>query len=832
MNNISIGRKLTMAFGVIISLTLILGLAAVFFLISIDTSYSKLYSEKVAPLPVISDIIQETGQLRLETLRVINQSSYYTNNVEQSQTALLAMVDEAAKGINQKDVELLKSHLENKLFPPINALLAERDESDSARLDQLMDAANVAGIQLTTQLNAILQAAVKDGAETSERLTSLSRGLALIFGVLTIVIMLASFGISIAITRSITIPVTALKRATEDVAAGRLDISLQYQSPDEFGALADSTRRTIRSLSDYIGEIKKSLISLGEGNYDYKTRDIFKGDFGEVKKAIDTIAQLLRQQRDRDEQQRLELKEAYEAANYANNAKSNFLSHMSHDIRTPMNAIIGMTGIAQANIDSQETVKDCLKRISLSSTHLLGLINDVLDMSKIEQGKMSLNNDNASLPEIVENIVNIIQPQVKAKKQKFDIRLYDVRHELLYCDSLRLNQVFINLLSNAVKFTPLGGAISLEVKELHSNEEDHAHFQFIFSDNGIGMKPEFIQDIFSAFTRETKSQVNRIEGTGLGMAICKSIIELMHGSINVCSAEGQGSVFTIDLHLKLAEVPDLDMTLPPLNLLVVDDDQETCLTAVSSLAQMGAEAQCAVSGQQAVEKIARASEGQKAFDAVIVDWQMPDMDGIQTAKLIRETIGEGLPIIFISAYDWGDIEKEAKKVGVKGFISKPLFKSSMYYGLKKYVLEQDEDAQDRSKKQDKPDFSGRRILLVEDNEVNRLVAVGLLGTTGVIIETAENGAEALSMVDDRGTGYYDLILMDVQMPVMDGYEATRRIRALPRDDASTLPIVAMTANAFSEDVKTALDAGMNSHISKPITPPRLMREIAKYINGA
>ena len=343
------------------------------------------------------------------------------------------------------------------------------------------------------------------------------------------------------------------------------------------------------------------------------------------------------------------------------------------------------------------------------------------------------------------------------------------------------------------------------------------------------MKPEFIKDIFSAFSRETKSLVHKTEGSGLGMAICKSIVELMQGTIEVESTEGQGSTFTIDLHLKLAEVPTKEMKLPAMKLLLVDDDQETCRSAADSLVEMGAAAQWTCTGHQAVDKIALASGGDEAFDAVIVDWQMPDLDGIQTARKIREKLGADLPIIFISAYDWTDIEQEAKEVGVTGFISKPLFKSSMYYGLKKYVLGQDEDRQSRAKKLDKPDFSGFRILLVEDNEVNRLVAVGLLAGTGVEIETAENGAEALSRFDEHEPGYYDIILMDVQMPVMDGYEATRRIRGLDRNDAGLVPIVAMTANAFSEDVKTALDAGMNSHISKPITPPRLMREIAKYI---
>lgn len=827
----NIGRKLNLAFGVIIALTCILGVAAIIFLLSIDSSYRKMYSKNIESLPEVVKAIQAVSQLRLEINRFISRATDSDEGINLAKSDLNLFLDAARLKSGLDNIDGIQDFLRDQLFPDVDAIVSERDSSDLFRMAELNLASKESGAECISRLNVLLTGAVRYGTDKSKNLSTLSKGLAFIFVALTLVIALTSWAISFIINKSITIPVTQLMMAAEEVTKGNLEVSIVYQSSDEFGALAESTRRTIRSLSAYIGEIKASLVALGQGDYGRHARDIFKGDFGEIKKDIDSIADLLRQQKERNEWQRLELEEAYETANYANQAKSNFLSHMSHDIRTPMNAIIGMTGIAQSNFDNRPMVADCLKKIALSSNHLLGLINDVLDMSKIEQGKMSLNEDNASLPEIIENIVNIIQPQVKAKKQKFDIRLHNVGHESLFCDVLRLNQVFINLLSNAVKFTAVGGSVSLDAKELPSARDGYAHFEFIFSDTGIGMKPEFIENIFSAFSREEdRGQVSKTEGTGLGMAICKNIVELMNGTIKIHSVEGQGSDFTVDLYLKLAEMPVSDMILPKMRLLLVDDDRKTLQTAGKVLMELGAVTECAISGSDAVRKIAEASENREKYDAVIIDWQMPDMDGIQTAGRIREIIGNDLPIIFISAYDWTDIEKEASEVGVKGFISKPLFKSALYYGLRKYILGQ-VDKNVEFRKQDKPDFSGRRILLVEDNEVNRLVAIGLLSSTGVDLENAENGAEALSLFAEKPLGYYDLILMDIQMPVMGGYEATKHIRGLDRADAAVIPIVAMTANAFSEDVKASLEAGMNSHIAKPITPARLMREVAKYLNS-
>ena len=833
MQNMNIGRKMTLSFGVIITLTLILGLSAIFFLISIDASYTRSYTHNVEPLPDISHAIDNTGRLRLNIAKFMAERSgsaaaeSLKADIEKSKANLRSIFSQPPVGINQQAIAALREKYENVFFPAIEAVISEKNSAEPDHIAEHRRVINDMGNELAAQLTEILDSAVRQGAIGSDNLSGLSRGLALVFAILTVLIIAASIGISIALIKTITRPVTELKNAAEELAEGDLSVEVHFQSTDEFGALAESTRRSIRSLSEYIGEIRASLTALGQGDYDHQARDIFKGDFKAVKNAIDHIAELLRQQKRRDEQHREELQQAYEEAKWANKAKSIFLAHMSHDIRTPMNAIIGMTTIAQAGAGNQTVVQDCLKKIALSSSHLLGLINDVLDMSKIEQGKMSLNEDNASLPEIIENIVNIMQPQVKAKKQNLNIRLYDVTHEFLFCDSLRLNQVFINLLSNAVKFTPMEGTVTLEVRELASAREGFAHYQFIFSDNGIGMKPEFLENIFSAFSRETKSLVHKTEGSGLGMAICKSIVDLMDGTIDVWSREGQGSRFTVDLHLKLGEVHNDEMKLPGLRVLVVDDDAETCATVHKTLAEMGTEAEWVDSGSEAVDKIGRAFEVETGYDAVIVDWQMPELDGVETARRIRQKVGRQVPIIFISAYDWTDIEEEATRAGVNGFIPKPLFKSAMYYGLKKYVLGYEEA--EVSHKAEKPDLSGRTILLAEDNELNRMVAVGLLSSTGVKIETAETGAEALAMFKNSRPGHYDMILMDVQMPEMDGYEATRLIRQSERDDAATVPIVAMTANAFSEDVKSSWAAGMNSHIAKPITPSRLMREITRYI---
>ncbi|MBS7008096.1 hybrid sensor histidine kinase/response regulator [Anaerostipes sp.] len=528
------------------------------------------------------------------------------------------------------------------------------------------------------------------------------------------------------------------------------------------------------------------------------------------------------------EKQAEELRNALGLAEKANQAKSDFLSRMSHDIRTPMNAIIGMTDIAETHMDDADRVKDCLKKISLSSQHLLGLINDVLDMSKIESGKMALQNDIMSLPEVLENIVAIMQPQLKLKNQQFSIRLKNVIHEQFFSDALRLRQVFLNILSNANKFTPEGGKITMDVEETESPDPDTAMFTFVVRDTGIGMTPEFLEHIFDAFSRERDSRVDKTEGTGLGMAITKKIVELLKGNIEAESRPGQGTTFRISMPLKIEQNTLAEKQFPELHVIVVDDDAVMCNYTVEMLQRIGVYAEWTDSGEKALKKIEETKRAGGRYDAVILDWKMPDMDGLQATRHIRSLCGKELPILIISAYDWSDIEKEALEAGVSGFLSKPVFISTLCRGLRKYVV-----GRQQSKLQEisdiGTDFKGRRFLLVEDNMLNQEVAKELLEDLGAQIEIAADGAQGVDAFSQSPKDYYDLILMDVQMPVMDGYEATRTIRALSRSDAETVPILAMTADAFAEDISMAKQSGMNGHLAKPLDRTTLNRAINKYM---
>lgn len=525
------------------------------------------------------------------------------------------------------------------------------------------------------------------------------------------------------------------------------------------------------------------------------------------------------------------LRKALDMAECANRAKSDFLSRMSHDIRTPMNAIVGMTEIAGSHLNNPTKIQDCLKKISLSSQHLLGLINDVLDMSKIESGKMTLNNDSMSLPELLENVVTIIQPSLKAKEQKFSIRLNNVKHEQFYCDALRLRQVFINILSNAVKFTPENGEITFSVEELYSDNPELANFKFTFTDTGIGMKPDFIEHIFDAFTREKDSRVDKAEGSGLGMAIAKRIVEMFKGTISIESQPGEGTSFIVNLPLQIDIEKDEEwlekIHFPNIRIMVVDDDAVMCEYTVQMLEKIGIRAEWADSSDWALEKIKEAHLKGDDYSAVILDWKMPDRDGVETTRLIRQNTREDLPVLIISAYDWADIEDEARQAGVNGFLTKPVFLSTLYQGLLKYILGHPQIHNADESKQF--NFAGKRLLLVEDNELNREIAIELLSATGAIIEYACNGEEGLLKFKGSPEHYYDLILMDIQMPVMDGYTATRMIRELLRADALSIPILAMTADAFSEDIKASKNAGMNGHLAKPLDLTTMNREISKFI---
>lgn len=527
-------------------------------------------------------------------------------------------------------------------------------------------------------------------------------------------------------------------------------------------------------------------------------------------------------------QQLLELENARREAVKANKAKSEFLSSMSHDIRTPMNGIVGMTAIAMTNIDNPERVKDCLEKITLSSKHLLGLINDVLDMSKIESGKLTLNMNQISLRETMDSIVNIVQPQVKERQQHFDIFIQEIITEEVHCDSVRLNQILINLLSNALKFTPEGGRINVYLQQEPSPVGDsYVRCHFRVKDTGIGMTEEFQKKIFDTFTREEKAQIDKIEGTGLGMAITKAIVDAMKGSIEVQSELGKGTEFHVTLDLEKADIKEENMKLPPWRMLVVDNNEELCQSAVCSLKEIGIDAQWVTDGKTAVEMAKKYHEEQNPLEIVLLDWKMPDMDGLHTAREMRKHLGEEVPILIISAYDWSEIEEEAAEVGIQGFIAKPLFKSNLFLGLKHYML-------DESEKEEKEEsdlhnsFLGKKILLAEDNDLNWEIAEDLLSEAGFELERAENGKICVEKFEQSAQGYYDVVLMDIRMPIMNGYDAARAIRASARPDAK-LPIIAMTADAFSDDIQRCLDCGMNEHVAKPIDVNRLTQLLKKYL---
>ena len=511
----------------------------------------------------------------------------------------------------------------------------------------------------------------------------------------------------------------------------------------------------------------------------------------------------------------------------ASQAKSEFLSSMSHDIRTPMNAIIGMSELAMRNAGDEELVKEYVSKIRLSSKHLLGLINDVLDMSKIESGKVQINASNMSIRDTMDDIVNMVQPQLKAKDQKFDIFIGDILSENVYCDGVRLNQVLINLLSNAVKYTPENGRINVRFyQEASPKGDDHVRCHFIVEDNGIGMSEEFQKKIYDTFTREETEYTNRITGSGLGMAITKSIVELMGGTIDLDSELGRGSTFHVTLDLKRCALSEDEMSLPQWNMLVVDDNEELCVSAVANLKELGANAEWVTDGNKAVEMIVQHHEANDDYNFVLIDWKMPGMDGIQTINKIRETVGGDIPLFLISAYDWSDAESEVHSMPIEGFIPKPLFRSTLYERLEKYI----EGHTPGEKKEDdqEVDFTGKRVLLAEDIDINWEIANEILSLTGLELERAENGKVCVEMFNNSPLGYYDAVLMDVRMPVMNGYDATRAIRQLEREDKD-LPIIAMTADAFNDDIKVCLECGMNGHIAKPVDFKEANKTLQRFL---
>ncbi len=525
------------------------------------------------------------------------------------------------------------------------------------------------------------------------------------------------------------------------------------------------------------------------------------------------------------------LQVAVEKAESANRAKSTFLSNMSHDIRTPMNAIIGFTTLALSNIDDTDRVKDYLAKTLASSNHLLSLINDVLDMSRIESGKIHLEEVEVNLSDVLHDLKTIVSGQIYAKQLELYMDAMDVTDEDVYCDKTRLNQILLNLLSNAIKFTPAGGTVSVRVRQLAGKVRGCGQYEFRIKDNGIGMSQEFAQKIFEPFERERTSTVSRIQGTGLGMAITKNIVDMMGGTIEVQTAQGKGTEFTVcvPMRAQTEQRPVEKITeLEGLKALVVDDDFNTCDSVTKMLVKVGMRAEWTLSGKEAVLRARQSIEMSDAYHAYIIDWRLPDMNGIEVTRQIR-SLHDDTPIIILTAYDWSDIEVEAKAAGVTAFCAKPMFMSDLRETLMSALGQKPADAVQRLLPEKNADFKGKHILLVEDNELNREIAQEILQEYGFLVDTAENGAVAVEKVSTAAPGSYDLVLMDVQMPIMDGYTATRKIRALDDPARAKLPILAMTANAFDEDRRNALESGMNGFLSKPIVIDDLVQELRKIL---
>ena len=511
-------------------------------------------------------------------------------------------------------------------------------------------------------------------------------------------------------------------------------------------------------------------------------------------------------------------------AESANKAKTDFLSTMSHDIRTPMNAIIGLTTIAEKNLDDREAVGENLRKIGLAGSHLLTLINDILDISKVESGKLSLSPLTFSIVETVENLVNMSQPMIKEKNINFNFRINRMEKEYLYADQLRLNQIYINILSNAIKYTEPGGSVSVDLREEESEKEGCVRLVYIVSDNGIGMTPEFMEKMFEPFSRQTDSRVNSIQGTGLGLAITRQMVELMDGTIDCRSEVGKGTTFTIVLDVPVAEKQLEEMRFEGVDALIADDDPILLDTAVDTLESLGITAERANDGTETLEMIRRRHEAGKDYGVVILDWKMPGMDGIGTIRRIRTEIDARIPILLTSAYDWSDIEDQAKEAGADGFITKPLFRSRLYekinalFGTEAKTVEPEDDYSD---------LAGMNILIAEDNDINWEIISAMLGMFGINAERAENGRICVNKMAEAAEGSYELIFMDIQMPEMNGLDATRNIRALENKWAASIPIIAMTADAFSENIAECLEAGMNGHIGKPADMKLILKEIRR-----
>ena len=515
-------------------------------------------------------------------------------------------------------------------------------------------------------------------------------------------------------------------------------------------------------------------------------------------------------------------------AESANKAKTDFLSTMSHDIRTPMNAIIGLTTIAEKNLGDVESTKESLRKISLASNHLLTLINDILDISKVESGKLKLSPLTFSIVETVENLVNISQPMIKEKNIEFSFHINQIEKEYLYADQLRLNQIYINILSNAIKYTEPGGRVSVNLREEKSETPDSVRLTYVVADTGIGMSPEFMETMYKPFSRQVDSRVNSIQGTGLGLAITKQMVELIGGTIDCQSEQGKGTTFTVVLDIPVAERQRDDMQLEAIEVLLVDDDEIMLQTATDTLKSLGASVEQAGSGLEALGIIEHRHLSGKDYNVIIVDWKMPDIDGLETITRIRSEIDTHVPILLISAYDWSDIEDKAKAAGANGFVSKPLFKSTLYDKINDLIGKEPESIEPED---DYSDLQGLHILVTEDNDINWEIISAMLSMFGITSDRAENGRVCVDMISKAEEGSYTLIFMDVQMPEMNGLDATRAIRKLDNPWAASIPIVAMTADAFSENIMECMDAGMNGHIAKPIDVKLVIKEIRRIKEG-
>ena len=515
---------------------------------------------------------------------------------------------------------------------------------------------------------------------------------------------------------------------------------------------------------------------------------------------------------------------AAQDAEFANRAKTDFLSTMSHDIRTPMNAIIGLTTIAEKNVTDAQSVSDNLRKIKLASNHLLTLINDILDISKVERGNISLSPVTFSIVDSAENLVNISQPMVRQKNIDFRFRSKNIRHEYLFSDQLRVNQIFINILSNALKYTPEGKQVYVDLTESPSQKEGFIQLEYKVSDTGIGMSPSFMKIMYEPFMRQTDSRINAIQGTGLGLAITKKMVDIMGGTIECESAEGAGTTFTVTLDIEISSKAENEQKLPPIEVLVIDDDEVLLETASDTLSALGAKSEIAGSGEEALEKLLSKKEAGKSYDVIILDWKMPGMNGVELTKKIREIAGNDISILLVSAYDWTQIEEDAKLAGVNGFISKPLFRSSLFKKITE-VLGLDDGTV--SQEENNSDLANMKVLVAEDMDVNWEVISTLLEMYGIKSVRAENGKIAVDMLKNIQPTDYDVVFMDIQMPVMNGLEATREIRKLENPYAAGIPIIAMTADAFSENVAECLEAGMNGHIAKPIDINNVLKELKK-----